>query len=199
MPLARQLARTVAALAFAAFTPVALYGQQRTSRDSATPAPRLPPAAARRPDAAVGAQATSLATTAITIAFGASMLSIGRNGGEVGAPFIIAGLVGGPAAGYLESGMYGRAALGIGIRTVGTSILVSGLLAGFCEGSCGPGPHHPEILGGLGLMLGSAAYDIVRVKRDVRRRDARRARGALRRVAPTYDPGSGAVGVQIAF
>ncbi|HKG94168.1 MAG TPA: hypothetical protein VKA84_19815 [Gemmatimonadaceae bacterium] len=136
--------------------------------------PRVDP---KSPDArGASAQATSVAATLVPVAVGVGLMS-SRGNSSPGPPFIALGLVAGPAMGYFEGGLPARAGAGMALRTLGTYLIVGGVLGpALCEGpSCNPGAARSLLVAGSALTLGSAAWDLLRVRGDVARAERRRA------------------------
>ncbi|SRR6266540_5985867 len=117
------------------------------------------------------------------------------------ASLVSAGLVFGPAFGYVAAGLGGRGARGIGLRAGLT--LLSGLPAfGICGWNCSKGDGNYElawviIATGTGLAAVSTIYDIARVRHNVRNRRARS--DARLSLTPMYIPGQRQLGVRLAM
>lgn len=143
----------------------------------------------------------SLGSTLLPVAAGAVMIAASDDDSSlntVGALLASSGLYFGPAVGYWYGGASGRAWKGVGIR-FGTG-LVAGLAitlictSGDCgydgEGSAGAGL---VALAATGVILGSAIYDLAKVKSHVRKANEAKLRdsGASLSVLPVVSPANG--------
>ena len=158
-------------------------------------------AAAQNTPAPVSAEAaykTSLWGTVLPVAAGAAIL-IAQGGGDhdrTGAELLLwGGSLFGPALGYTETGLGGRALQGIGIRA-GIELLTLAAAVGVCGMNCNDNQEtgaNIVLLGGLSLVTISAIYDITHVRRNVSRHTATRVS-----FTPSYAPDRG-VGMRVAL
>lgn len=150
------------------------------------------------PVSAVAAYKTSLWGTIIPVSAGAAIL-VAQGGGEhdrTGAMLLLwGGSMFGPALGYAQTSLGGRALKGIGIRA---GIELVTLTAAFAV--CGMRCNHNQessanivLLGGLSLVTVSAIYDITHVRRNVSRHTATTVS-----FTPIYAPDRG-VGMRVAL
>jgi len=171
------------------------------------------PCAAQQPSepaSEMGAFATSLVGTLVPVAFGALLWTAAKDhvvwtgsvqpADLVGPAMVIAGgVVIGPALGYWTSGRAGRGWKTLGLRAA--LVLISFVPApGICGWDCGPRDDAYKlawlvVATGSGLAAASAAYDIARVKGEVRRDNARR--GLSLEVTPAFAPATRAVGLRL--
>ena len=94
---------------------------------------------------------------------------------EVGWTLTAAGVLFGPASGYLYGGMPGRGLAGVGIRAGAGVVGVMGIASMFDEYSTsGAGGAVVALVAAAGIA-GSVAIDLALVGRDVRERNQRRA------------------------
>ena len=150
------------------------------------------------PISAEAAYKTSLWGTVVPVAAGAAIL-VAQGGGEhdrTGAALLLwGGSLLGPALGYAQAGLGGRAWKGIGIRAgIELVTLVSGLAV------CGMFCNHDQesraniiLLGGLSLVTVSAIYDITHLRRNVSRHTTTTVS-----FTPSYAPDRG-VGMRVAL
>ncbi len=109
----------------------------------------------------------------------------------------VPGIIVGPSLGYFHAGMPNRAMIGVGIRIIG----VGGMLSSFaiCGWDCGPGDDNYDIawavfIGSGGIVVGSAAYDLLTIKRQVRNHDAKLLDQKSLAFRPVYYPNMRALG-----
>jgi hypothetical protein len=116
----------------------------------------------------------------------------------------------GPSLGYFYAGLWGRALLGIGIRTLagaaifsGAAMGFTGILAGIWAGSQKEAKKAATVgsllaLGGVILFAGSGLWDIFSVKSAVRDHNQLLQEKKLS-LAPFYIPSSKTIGIQVHF
>jgi hypothetical protein len=124
------------------------------------------------------------------------LVAIAASGDEAGALGILGltGSVVGPSLGYFHGGLGGRGLPGIMARLVGLGGLVGGGIMLWEEKNTGLGAVL-VIVGGSTFVV-STIYDIVGVKRAVRKRN-NRAQGARLNVAPVLSPKSKTFGLSL--
>ena len=150
------------------------------------------------PMSAEAAYKTSLWGTVVPVMAGAAIL-VAQGGAEhdrTGAALLLwGGSMFGPALGYAQAGLGGRAWKGIGIRA---GIELVTLVSGFAV--CGMYCNHNQesraniiLLGGLSLVTVSAIYDITHLRRNVSRHTTTTVS-----FTPSYAPDRG-VGMRVAL
>jgi hypothetical protein len=145
----------------------------------------------------------SLGSTLLPVAAGAVMIAASDDDSSlntVGALLASSGLYFGPAVGYWYGGASGRAWKGVGIR-FGTGLVAGLAITMICTGgncdiyddsgaTAGAGL---VALAATGVILGSAIYDLAKVKSHVRKANEAKLRdsGASLSVLPVVSPANG--------
>ncbi len=143
----------------------------------------------------------SLGSTLLPVAAGAVMIAASDDDSSlntVGALTASSGLYFGPAVGYWYGGASGRGWKGVGIR-LGTGIVAGLAITLICtSGDCGfddGGSAGAGLvaLAATGVILGSAIYDLAKVKSHVRKANEAKLRdsGASLSVLPVVSPANG--------
>jgi len=147
----------------------------------------------------------SLGSTLLPLAAGGVMIAVSDAEGSLntaGALLVSTGLYFGPAVGYWYGGASGRGWMGTGIR-VGTGLAAGLAIVAICgDDNCGIWDDGDEgavaaasllALAATGVILGSAIYDLAKVKSHVRKanEDKLRDSGASLSVLPVVSPANG--------
>ena len=126
----------------------------------------------------------------------------GTSLGTAGAILVSSGVYFGPAVGYWYGGASGRGWMGTGIR-VGTGLAAGLAIVAICgDDNCGIWDDGDEgavvaasllALAATGVILGSAIYDLAKVKSHVRKANEEQLRdsGASLLVLPVVSPANG--------
>lgn len=136
------------------------------------------------------------------LAFGLSMLGTAAGygslmlWGNLGRDSLLGwGLLGvmvGPSLGHAYTGEYGRASIATGLRAGGFTLMIAGLLHGYCFGEstlCDVSPgSRAMFLGGVALFAGSTIYSIVDSGLSARRVNNRHRRRFALTPAPVVGP-----------
>jgi len=153
-----------------------------------------------RPMAENAAYRLSLWATVIPVAAATTIMVVQGSGGDFAGPNFLGsvGLFVGPSMGYFSAGLGGRGLKGLGIR-VGLAAATGMAAFAVCGMDCTEGQSKYDaanviMLGGAGLIVVSAIYDISHLRQNVRRR-AERATNRLS-LTPTYE-GAGRAGLRI--
>lgn len=185
-------------LAVSLIVPATTHGQspQQPGQIQELPAPDL-----KSEDTALW---LSLGSTLLPVAAGAVMIAASDDDSSlntVGALLASSGLYFGPAVGYWYGGASGRAWKGVGIR-LGTGIVAGLAITMICtSGNCDILDDDSGAMAGAslvalaatGVILGSAIYDLAKVKSHVRRANEAKLRdsGASLSVLPVVSPTNG--------
>jgi len=147
----------------------------------------------------------SLGSTLLPLAAGGVMIAASDAEGSLstaGALLVSTGLYFGPAVGYWYGGASGRGWKGVGIR-LGTGIAAGLAITLICgDSNCGAWSDYDDgaataaslvALAATGVILGSAIYDLARVKSHVRKANEEKLRdsGASLSVLPVVSPANG--------
>ncbi|HKC40204.1 MAG TPA: hypothetical protein VKC15_11725 [Gemmatimonadales bacterium] len=152
-----------------------------------------------RPMSENAAYRLSLWATVIPVAAATTIMVVQRSGGDFAGPNFLGslGLFVGPSMGYFSAGLGGRGLKGLGIRvglsaaTVGAAFAVCGM---DCTGGSKLDAANVIVLGGAGLIVVSAIYDISHLRQNVRRRTDRTTNRLS--LTPAYE-GAGRAGLRI--
>ena len=146
----------------------------------------------------------SLGSTLLPVAAGAVMIAASDSEGSLGTAGAIlasSGIYFGPAVGYWYGGASGRGWMGTGIR-VGTGLVAGLAIVAICgddncdiwddDGGATAGASLVA-LAATGVILGSAIYDLAKVKSHVRKANEAKLRdsGASLSVLPIVSPANG--------
>ena len=146
----------------------------------------------------------SLGSTLLPVAAGAVMIAASDSEGSLstaGAILVSSGVYFGPAVGYWYGGASGRGWMGTGIR-VGTGLVAGLAIVAICgDDNCGIWDDDGGATAGAslvalaatGVILGSAIYDLAKVKSHVRKANEAKLRdsGASLSVLPVVSPANG--------
>lgn len=146
---------------------------------------------------------TSIGATIIPAGLGAVLLTNGGHGGAL----MLGGIWFGPAVGYWTHGVASRSVPGLLIRTGGLVLTGVGVVASIVTtpvtGNIDSAPSSKNswvpgalLIGGIALVLGSAAYDIATVDRKVRERQ--RASSSID-VMPLVAPNGRRAGIEVLY
>jgi hypothetical protein len=142
----------------------------------------------------------SLLATVLPVAAGTAILVVQGGGVQdrsAPAVLITSGLLVGPSLGYAAAGLGGRGLRGIGIRGgLGLATIIAAI--GICGMDCSPKQDKADVanyvsLVGVALIATDAAYDISRLRHNIRRRASRAA------IAPVYLPSERRLGVRLQY
>ncbi len=145
---------------------------------------------------------TAFLLTLVGTAVPLAALAAGAAGAEDFGGIGLAGLLVGPSLGYFYGGLAWRGLLGIGIRGIGVGIMWAAVWGAWKEawGWDGDRANGEEWVGvalaGVGIMLGSALWDLADVKGAVNRRNLR-ARERTLAFAPLFNPRTKTVGITV--